>query len=301
MRGGRPWLVESQIFPTRRGQHAAARGALQQALLDEIGLDHLLDAVALLGERRGQGVDPDRSATVVVGDASQVAPVHRIQPAAVHVETAQGGVGVLGVDAAAAEGGEIAHPAQQPAGHPRGAARAPRDLGGGAVAEIDVQHACAAVQDPHQVVGLVEVEAHGDAEALPQRRGQQPRAGGGANQRERRQVDAHRPRRRPLADDQVQPEVLHCRIEHLLDRRVQAVDLVDKQDVARLQVGQQCRQVAGPHHHRAGGGPESDLQLAGDDLRQRRLAQARRAVQQDVVEGVAAGPRRGDEDAQVVA
>ena len=44
----------------------------------------------------------------------------------------------------------------------------------------------------------------------------------------------HRARRRPLADDEVELEVLHRRIEDFLDRRIEPVDLVDEQHVARL-------------------------------------------------------------------
>ena len=51
--------------------------------------------------------------------------------------------------------------------------------------------------------------------------------------------------RRPLADDQVELEILHRRIEDLLDRRREPVDLVDEQHVARLQVGQQRGEIAG--------------------------------------------------------
>jgi hypothetical protein len=47
-----------------RRQHAAARRALDEALLDQIGLDDLLDGVARLAERRGKGVDSDRAAIV---------------------------------------------------------------------------------------------------------------------------------------------------------------------------------------------------------------------------------------------
>ena len=51
-------------------------------------------------------------------------------------------------------------------------------------------------------------------------------------------------RRRPLADHDVELKVLHRRVEHLLDDRAQAMDLVDEQHVARLQVGEQRREVA---------------------------------------------------------
>ena len=53
-----------------------------------------------------------------------------------------------------------------------------------------------------------------------------------------------RARRRPLPDDDVELEVLHRRIEHLLDDAVQAVDLVDEEHVAALEVGEDRREVA---------------------------------------------------------
>ncbi len=80
------------------GQHAAARRALHEALLHQIRLDHLLDHVALLAKRRRQGLDADRAAAVIVGDAAQIAPVHRVEPAAVDLEPQQRRVGGSGVD-----------------------------------------------------------------------------------------------------------------------------------------------------------------------------------------------------------
>ena len=71
------------------------------------------------------------------------------------------------------------------------------------------------------------------------------------------------------------------------------MDLVDEQHVARLQVGQDRGQIAGPGDHRARGRPKADTQFVRDDLRQRGLAQARRTEEQRVVQGLAAGARGG--------
>ena len=49
----------------------------------------------------------------------------------------------------------------------------------------------------------------------------------------------------PLADHDVELVVLHRRIQHLLDHRREAMDLVDEQHVARLQVGEQRREIPG--------------------------------------------------------
>ena len=120
-----------------------------------------------------------------------------------------------------------------------------------------------------------------------------------ADQGELAQVDLDRARRRPLADDQVELEILHRRIEDLLDRRIEAMDLVDEEDVALLEVGEQRREVAGLGDDRPGGRAEIDAELARHDLRQRRLAQARRADEQHMVERLAARLRRLDEDLQI--
>ena len=93
---------------------------------------------------------------------------------------------------------------------------------------------------------------------------------------------------RALADEDVELEVLHGRIEDLLDRAVQAVDLVDEQHVALLQIGEQGGQVTGPDQHRAGGDPKADTHLGGHDAGQRGLAQARRSGEEQVVDRLAA-------------
>jgi hypothetical protein len=145
----------------------------------------------------------------------------------------------------------------------------------------------------------VELEPLHDAEAVAQRRGQQAGARGGADQRERRQIELDGTRGRALADHDVELVVLHRRIEHFLDHRAQAMDLIDEQHIARLQIGQDRRQVAGPLQHRSGGLAQADAEFGGDDVRQRRLAQARRSEDQHVIERLGAHARGIDEDRQL--
>ena len=103
----------------------------------------------------------------------------------------------------------------------------------------------------------------------------------------------------PLADDQVQAEVLHGRVEDFLHHRGQTVDFVDEQDVQGGQVGEQGRQVPGPFHHRPRGGLDAAAHLVGDDVGQGGLPQTRGAVHQDVVHRLAPGPGRLQGDLQV--
>ena len=139
-----------------------------------------------------------------------------------------------------------------------------------------------------------------DAEAVAQRRGQQAGARGRADQRERRQVERDDARAGARADRDRQLAVLHRGIEGLLHRARQAVDLVDEEHRARLERGQERGDVGLALERRAGGLDERDVELGGDDLRQRGLAEAGRAGQQHVVERLAARRAACDRDRELV-
>ena len=79
------------------------------------------------------------------------------------------------------------------------------------------------------------------------------------------------------------------------------MDLVDEEDIPRLQVGQNGGEIARPLQHRARGLAQVHAELARDDVRERGLAQARRPEEQHVVERFAAPARRLDEDLELPA
>src|SRR5215207_24230 len=89
---------------------------------------------------------------------------------------------------------------------------------------------------------------------------------------------------RPLAEDDVHREVLHRRIEDLFDLPVQAVDLINEQEVAFFQRGHDRRHVSGTLQGWPARRPEPNPHLLGEDTAQRRLAKSRRAVEQYVVQ-----------------
>ena len=152
----------------------------------------------------------------------------------------------------------------------------------------------------HQFLRRVHLQAEDDAEAVAQRRGKRTRACGRADQREFGQIEPDAPRRRPLADHNIQRVILHRGVEHLFDRVGQAVDFVDKQHVAAGKVGQQAGQIARALDGRAAGHADVLPHLAGDDARERRLAQTRRAVEQNVVERIPPLPGGLNVDVQAV-
>ena len=147
------------------------------------------------------------------------------------------------------------------------------------------------MNDLEQIAWFVEIQPMHDAEARAQRRGDEPRARRRSHQREMAQMKRMNPRARPLPDDQVHAKVLHRGIEHLFDGGLQAMNLIEKKNFADLERSENRRQITFPLEHRPSAGLDRHFQLVGDDLRQRGLAQSRRAVQQDMIERLAAAPR----------
>ena len=77
------------------------------------------------------------------------------------------------------------------------------------------------------------------------------------------------------------------------------MDLVDEQHVARLEVGEQCRKIAGAGDHRPRGHAKADAELGGDDLGERGLAEPGRAREQRVIKRLLAMPGRLDEHPKI--
>ncbi len=188
---------------------------------------------------------------------------------------------------------EVAHAAQDAVRNPRRAASAAADLTAASVVDGHAQDARGAVHDPLDLVRLVVVESVGDPEPVAKRCRQKPRARGGADQRERCQVEPQRVGARPLSDHDVDAPVLHRRVEQLLDRAVQAMDLVDEEHVVRLERGQDRGHVGLAVDRGARHDAQRRAHLVGDDAGQRGLAQAGRAGQQHVLAGLVSGARGG--------
>ena len=115
------------------------------------------------------------------------------------------------------------------------------------------------------------------------------------------QVERDRGGSGPLADDHVDPEVLHRHVEQFLGRTGDAVDLVDEQHLALGEAGEQRGQVAGALDRRAAGHPDRGAELGGDDHREAGLAEPGRPGQQDVVGRALAAQRRLEHQLQLLA
>lgn len=141
----------------------------------------------------------------------------------------------------------------------------------------DVENPRAAGHDLAELLGVVKLQMHLHPEAVAQRRRKLARAGGRPDQGKMRQVQADRAGRRSLADHDVELKILHGGIKDLLNRAVESVNLIDEKDVMLPQIRQQRDKIPLPLESGAGGHPDLHPHFIGDDLGQRRFAEARRA------------------------
>src|SRR3984893_12696916 len=102
------------------------------------------------------------------------------------------------------------------------------------------------------------------------------------------------PRARSLPDDQIDAKIFHRRVQHFFHRRLQAMNFVKKKYFLRFERSKNRRQISLALQQRPRAGLYRDQQFVGDNLRQRGLPQARRSIQQHVIERFTAAARRLD-------
>src|SRR6266567_1191457 len=290
----------AEIFVRARGGDAPARGAVDQADLHEVGLVHLFDGVFFFGEHGGEGAEADGAAGILVQQRKHQVAVHFVEALRVHTQHLQCFLRHRARDTARrAHFRKIARAPQQAVGDARRSAAAARDFFGAAFVHLDIQNFRRAVNDDQQIRRLVKIQPVHDAEPRAQRRGNQPRAGRRADQREVPQRKGMNPRARPLSDNQVDAEIFHRGIKHFFDGGLQAVNFVEKENLFLFERSQDRRQVALALQQRPRAGLDRNVQFVGDDLRQRGLAQPGRAVKQHVVQRFAAAARRVDSNLNI--
>jgi hypothetical protein len=137
-----------------------------------------------------------------------------------------------------------------------------------------------------------------EAESIPQRRGQGSGFRCGAHQRETGQVKFDRPRCRALADDQIQLEVFHRRVQRFLYRSRQSVNFVDEENVMLLEIRQDRRKIARVREDQSGRRAQRPPHFTRNDVGNGRLPEPWRAVENRMVERLSPLFRRFDADPQ---
>src|SRR5271170_2932668 len=194
---------------------------------------------------------------------------------------------------------KIAHAAQQTIRHARRPPATARNFRRARLVHGNSQNPRRPLHDQQQILRRIKFQPVHDPKPRTQRRHNQPRARRRPNQRETIQLIRMHPRPRPLPDNQIHAKILHRRIQNLLQRRLQAVNFIQKEKILRLQRSEHRGQVAFFLQQR----PRTDLDrrthFIRQNLRQSRLAQPRRPIQQHVIQRLSARPRRFHRNLQI--
>ena len=262
--------------------------ALYEAFLYEERFVHLLHRASVLAYGGGDGVDAHGTALELVYDGQQYLVVYLVQAIAVDIQCLQGIACYVHVyPAVALHLCKVAHTAQQGIGYTWRATAAAGYFAGGLALYGHAQNAGTPQDNLLQGDAVVIFQVQVYAETGTQGSGEQTASCGGAHQGERCQVYLYGACRGPLVYHYVYSVVLHGGIEVFLHHGTEAVYLVYEENVVRFQGRQYAGQVAGFVKHRARCQFEPYAQFVGNDVAQRGLAQARRSVQQGVVQGLA--------------
>ena len=125
-----------------------------------------------------------------------------------------------------------------------------------------------------------------DTEPIAERSSQKTCTRCCADQRKLRQIQADRARRRAFSDHDINRKILHRWVKNLLDLAVQAVDLINKQDVALLQIVKDRCHLTRFFDRRAARYLHMGSHLICNDARQRCFSKSRRAVKQHMIENI---------------
>ena len=123
----------------------------------------------------------------------------------------------------------------------------------------------------------------GEAEAVPKRAREHAGAGCRANEGEGGNLQRYGRGTRPLSNDDIDSKVLHGQVKHLLSRARGAVNLVEEQDLTRLETREHGGNVTGMLERRARRDAQGRLEFCGDDEGQCRLAQPRWTADEHVI------------------
>ena len=194
---------------------------------------------------------------------------------------------------------EVPHPLEEPVGDPGRSPGAPGDLPRAFLVDRHGQDGGRAPDHLAELLLGVEIEGAEDPEPVPQGCGEKAGPRGGAHQRERLEPVAVAPGVGALVEDEVDTEVLHGGGRGTPPRRGAAGG--SRRGRGRPPLSRWVRMLmrSPPFFDgRPGRGDDVCPHLEGDDVGQRRLAQAGRAVEEDVIEGLAALPGGLDGDLQ---
>src|SRR5690554_3326593 len=155
------------------------RGAHHEPLLDQVGLEYILDGVALFADRGRKTVDSHRATAELFDHRQQKATVHVIKAALIHIQHVQRQIGnVLGDTAITLHFGKVARSAQQSVGDSRRAARATCHFTCALFIDVGTRQSPRAHDNAGQILNRVILKPLYDSETVTQGRSEQARPSG---------------------------------------------------------------------------------------------------------------------------
>src|SRR3712207_1987835 len=153
-----PRGLDAEVLVGKARGRAAARRAVDEADLNQVGLDDFFYRVLLLLQRGAHVVETDGAARVLLDDHQQELPVHLVEAERVDLHAVQRVVGDLLRDAPVVlHVGEVAHAPEQSVRYARRAARSPRNLARAALVDLRPEYLRRAPHDGRKL--FVRVEA----------------------------------------------------------------------------------------------------------------------------------------------
>ena len=222
-------------------RHPTPRRPKQKTAMNQVGFDDILERPLILANRGREGLEPDRTASELLDQGREHGSVKTVEALLVDVESAErimSGVEANAFVRPVPNRREVPHPTQKPIRNARRAPRPTRDLVRRLWLEFDVEESARARHDLFEILDRVILESSRPTEAVAQRRRQETRARRRPDQCKFWQVEPNRASRRALADQEIELEIFHRRIEDLFDGGREAMYLIDEEHVASFEIRQ---------------------------------------------------------------
>ena len=271
------------------GRRASGLFPLDESLSEEKRLDAVFDGLECLAQLRGNRLQA--RGPPLFGQETEHTTRDRIQPSRIDanlladVQNEQ----VPDLLGTVASESEIANPARNPEGDSRRALRTSRDLLSAFRREVQAHFLGRALHNGRKLFQLVGPQFENVAEALAHGLAEFTLVRCGSDDGE------------SLERHAVEVRVLHHRVEHLLHRALERMDLVDEQNVAALATEDGDLQLVLVLEGRCVDSRHVTAHVASESASESGLAETSGTAEEHVLDGLVPGLCRGHVDLQILA
>src|SRR6218665_140577 len=272
-----------EVCPRRGRRHPPARGSRHHTNAHKEGFYHRRNGFSLLPHRHRERTKTNRATGKPLEQNGYHRAVEPIKADRVNVVKLKRRIDNLQIGPSTVHKSVVTHSTQKTVRNTRGASAPSRDFGNGIVLNVEWQPFCGAHEHLFELIRVVKLQVGGESEPVTQRVGQQTRAGSRTDESERCQLQRHGCRTRSFADHNVDPKILHRKVEHLLRGAGHPVNLINKQHLPGDKGTEDRGKVTRVLDSRTARHAQRPPPLVRDDHRERRLAEPGWTRQQNVI------------------